>query len=297
MSHILSGIFPAIISPFDAEGQLDTAALAANIKRWNQYGLRGYVACGSTGEAPLLTEEERAQVVRVVRETMYDGMALIVGTGRESTAQTIEACRTAAKSGADYGLVIAPSFFKSLITPEAMLRHYRAVADASPMPILVYNMPLFTGITIPADTVLALAEHPNIIGMKDSSGNGSYLNAIIRGKPADFLVLTGNAPTLAQAFLSGADGAILAIANLIPEICVAMHRATQAQNFAELQRLHKLMQPIAQVVGGSYGIGGLKQAMTLLGYHAGIPRPPLLPATEAQSATIEQTLKDVGLLR
>lgn len=297
MSHMLSGVFPAIITPFDSDGQLDTAALTANVKRWNQYGLRGYVACGSTGEAPLLTEEERAQVIRVVKETMYDGMALIVGTGRESTAQTIEACQSAAKNGADAGLVIAPGFFKSLITPEALLKHYRAVADASPMPILVYNMPAFTGITIPTDTALALAKHANIIGIKDSSGNGPYLNAIIRHKPADFIVLTGNAPTLAQAFLSGADGAILAVANLIPEICVAMHRATQAQNFAELQRLHKLMQPIAQVVGGSYGIGGLKRAMTLLGYDAGIPRPPLLPATKSQASTIEQTLKDVGLLR
>ncbi len=297
MSHILSGIFPAIITPFNAEGQLDTIALTANIKRWNQYGLRGYVACCSTGEAPLLTDDERAQLIRTVKQTMLEGMTLIAGTGRESTAQTIEACRSAAKNGADAGLVIAPGFFKTLITPEALLKHYRAVAEAAPIPILVYNMPAFTGVTIPPATVLALAEHPNIIGMKDSSGNGPYLNAVIRRKPADFIVLTGNAPTLAQAFLSGADGAVLAVANLIPEICVAMHRATQAQNFAELQRLHKLMQPIAQVVGGSYGIGGLKHAMTLLGYDAGLPRPPLLPATAAQTATIEQTLQDVGLPR
>ncbi|MFQ5576131.1 MAG: dihydrodipicolinate synthase family protein [Anaerolineae bacterium] len=296
MDITLNGIFPAMITPFTSTGGVDLPAFKSNIKRWNQYGLHGYLAIGSTGEAPFLSSGERAKLIRAARQTMAEGMVLLAGTGKESTAQTIKACREAADMGADAALVLTPAFFTPLMTAPALERHYRAVADASPIPILLYAMPAFTGVTIPLQTVTALAQHPNIAGMKDSSGNGQYLSTIIRNTPADFAVFTGNAPTFAQALMSQASGAILAIANLIPEICVALYRASAAHNFTEVQHLHNLLQPISEVVGGAYGIGGLKHAMTLLGYKAGLPRPPLLPPTKAQIQEITVALQKAGLL-
>ncbi|RME45467.1 MAG: dihydrodipicolinate synthase family protein [Caldilineae bacterium] len=227
---------------------------------------------------------------------MADGMTLLAGTGRESTAHTIQTCRAAADAGADAALVLTPAFYKPVLTPAALERHYRAVADASPIPILLYNMPAFTGISLSLETIVALAEHPNIAGIKDSSGNSQALSNIIRSVPADFAVFTGNAPTLAQALISGARGAILAVANVVPEICVALFRAAEAHNFSEVKRLHNLILPVSEVTGGAYGIGGLKYAMQRLGYHSGVPRPPLAPPTEAQRAKITAALQSVGLL-
>ncbi len=296
MALVLEGIFPAVITPFGEDGSVDLKALRANIHRWNQYGLHGYLMCGSTGENPLLSENERVAIITTAKASMVEGMTLLVGTGRESTADTIAACVQAARIGADAALVVTPSYYRPLMTPTALERHYRAVADASPIPVLLYNMPAFTGVTLSPETVLSLAEHPNVIGMKDSSGNSQFFAAAVRQSPDDFVVFSGNLPTFAQSLISGGAGGVLAVANVAPEICVALFRAAQAQNFEEVQRLHNLLQPISEVTGGSYGIGGLKYAMTLLGYSAGEPRPPLLSATEAQRKTIKQTLETVGLL-
>jgi len=295
MLENLYGIFPAVITPFTGDGAVDLAALKANIKRWNQYGLHGYTVIGSTGEAPFLSDDERQRIIETTRREMADGMTLLVGAGRESTAHTIQTCRAAADAGADAALVLTPCFYKPALTPAALERHYRAVADASPIPVLLYNMPAFTGISLTLETIVALAEHPNIVGLKDSSGNSQALSNIIRSVPADFTVFTGNAPSLAQALISGARGAILAVANVVPEICVALFRAAEAHNFSEVKRLQNLILSVSEVTGGSYGIGGLKYAMQLLGYQSGVPRLPLSPPTEAQRAKIAAALKSVGL--
>ncbi len=296
MALQLEGIFPAVITPFDDDGALNLGALRANIHRWNQYGLHGYLVAGSTGESPFLTDDERLAVIKTVKNTMVEGMLLLAGTGRESTAHTIEACVQAAKAGADAALVVTPSFYRPLMSPAVLERHYHTVANASPIPVLLYNMPAFTGVNIALETVLALAEHPNIIGLKDSSGNSQFFAAAVRQTPADFAVFSGNLPTFAQSLISGGSGGILAVANVAPEICVALYRAAQAQNFVEVQELHNLLQPIWEVVGGSYAIGGLKFAMNLLGYAAGVPRPPLLSPSAEQQQKIKETLQSVGLL-
>lgn len=296
MALNLEGILPAAITPFTSNGSLDLAALRANIHRWNKYGLHGYLVCGSTGESVLLTESERMAIITTAKASMVEGMTLLVGTGRESTADTIAACHQAATGGADAALVVTPGYYRPLMTPPALIRHYSAVADSSPIPVLLYNMPAFTGVNITLETVLTLAEHPNIVGMKDSSGNSQFFAAAVRQSPEGFAVFSGNLPTFAQALISGGAGGVLAVANVAPEICVALFRAAQAQNFEEVQRLHNLLQPISEVTGGLYGIGGLKHAMTLLGYTTGVPRPPLLSATDKQKKTIKKTLKTVGIL-
>ncbi len=292
----LEGIFPAVITPFDANGQLNLGAFEANIQHWNKYGLHGYLVIGSTGESAFLDDGERTAIIELTKATMLDGMTLLVGAGRESTAHTIQACRNAAEAGADVALIVTPSYYRPLMTPKVLLQYYQSVADASPIPILLYNMPAFTGISLDLETVLTLATHPNIVGMKDSSGNSQFLAAAIRQSPDDFAVFTGNLPTFAQALVSGAAGGILAVANVAPEICVATFRAAQAQNFNELQHLHNLLQPIWEVVGGANAISGLKHAMAMLGYHPGVPRPPLLSLSNEEISKIEQTLKSVGML-
>ncbi len=296
MFYELDGIFPATITPFAADGSLDVKALRANIRRWNQYGLRGYLVCGSTGESAFLSDAERTQIIQITKETMLDGMTLLAGTGRESTAQTIKTCQSAANAGADAALVITPGFYRSLMTARALEKHYRAIADASSIPILLYNMPAFTGVSIPLDLVISLSQHPNVVGIKDSSGNSQFLAAVVRGTPTNFAVFSGNVPTFAQALVSKASGGILAIANLVPEICVALYRAGRAHNYSEVQRLHNLLQTINEVVGGAYAIGGLKYAMALLGYAAGVPRPPLLSPSQEQIETIKTVLQTAGLL-
>jgi 4-hydroxy-2-oxoglutarate aldolase len=297
MLESLNGIFSATITPFDQKGELDIAALKANIKSWNQYGLHGYSVIGSTGEAPFLNNQERGKIIEATKNTMAEGMILLAGTGRESTARTIRACETAANAGADAALVITPSYYKPLMTAETLENYYLAVAEASPIPILLYAMPRFTRVTIPLETVVTLTEHPNIVGMKDSSGDSQYLSTIIRNVPANFAVFTGNTPTLAQALIYGASGGILAVANLVPEICVALYRAAEAHNFTEVQHLHNLLQPLSEVVGGTYGIGNLKYAMNLLGYSAGSPRPPLSSPIEAQIQKVKAALQVAGLIK
>ncbi len=295
--ELFKGIFPAMITPFDNKGKLDLSALKSNIKRWNEYGLRGYLAAGSTGEAIFLSRKERLQLVETTRNTMSDGMTLVVGAGLESTAQSIKLCKDVAKAGADAALIITPSFYKSSVSVNALEKHYRDIANASPIPLLLYNVPKFTGLSLSVDTILSLAQHPNIVGLKDSSGNSQQLASIIHAVPEDFAVLTGHAPSLAQAFICGVDGAILAVANVIPEICVSLHRAAEADSFTDVKYLHNLIPPVSEVTGGAYGIGGLKHAMSLLDYTAGLPRPPLSPPTDAQAQKIQQALQEVGLLK
>lgn len=294
MTGDLNGIYPAVITPFAQDERLDVPALAANVRRWNEYGLRGYMVAGSTGESAFLTDRERQEIIATVKDAMAEGMILLAGAGRESTAQTIETCRAAA--GVDAVLVLTPGYYAPLMTAEVLEKHYLAVADASPAPILLYAMPAYTGVTIPIETVLKLAQHPNIIGMKDSGGNGTYLSTLVRNTPDDFTVFCGHAPSLAPALMSGAGGGILKIANLVPEICVALYRASEAHNFTEVQHLHNLLHPINEVLGGTCGIGGLKYAMSLLGYTAGYPRSPLSMPGPALAQKIEKVLQQAGLL-
>ena len=290
------GIFPATITPFTETGALDTDALSKNIKRWNEYGLRGYVVAGSIAEAPFLEAVERHQIIHATREAMAEGMTLLAGTGRESTAQTIKTSIEAAESGANAVLVVSPWYYKDQMTGPILERHFLAVADACPLPLLLDNIPAFTGFAIPADTVIRLAQHSNIVGIKDNSGNISYLSKIIRNTPADFAFLCGNSAAMVSALMLGAAGGILNTANLAPEICVALYRASQGANFKVAQNLYHLLQPISEVIGGAHGIGGLKYAMNLLGYQAGFPRAPLSSPNEDEAQVIARVLQEANLI-
>lgn len=273
-----ASVFPPMPTPF-ANGEVDTRAIAHNIDRWLGAGLGGIVALGSNGEAPFLDETESDRVIDAARRSVPRDRVLIAGTGRESTRATIEATRRAAALGADAVLVRTPSFFKARMTPDAFIRHYTAVADASPVPVLLYNFPAVTGVTLLPDTVARLAEHPNIVGMKESGSDMAQIGAIITGVPRDFAVIAGAAPAFYPALCIGARGAILALACVAAEQCMRIFEATRAGRHAEALDIQTRIMPLARLVTAVHGVPGLKAALDLSGYIGGEPRSPLAPVS------------------
>jgi 4-hydroxy-2-oxoglutarate aldolase len=222
---ILNGIMPPLTTIFDADGDVDLRALEQNIGRYNETGVAGYVALGSNGEAVHLDSGERASVIETVRRAATPGMVVIAGVNELSTRAAIDSARRAAEAGADAVLVITPYFYKSDMNQNALRGHFTAVADSSPVPVLIYNIPQNTGVAITPATIAQLAEHQNIVGVKDSSGNMAAVAEIIRLAPDHFQTLTGNGGILYPSLLMNAAGAILAVACAAPRACVDLYEA------------------------------------------------------------------------
>lgn len=288
----LSGVFPPMATPFDAQGAVDPVAIRTNIGRWMATGLRGIVALGSNGEAPLLDERESDVVIAAARDGIPRDRLLIAGTGRESTKATIDASRRAAALGADAVLVRTPSFFKPRMTTEAFVAHYSAVADATPVPVLLYNYPAVTGVTFAPDAVGQLARHRNIVGIKETSVDAAQIAAYLDATQGErFTVLAGSAPGFFPALALGARGAILAAACVVPQLCVALHEAFVAGDHAGARELQRRLIPIALAVTSGFGVPGLKAAMELTGYVGGAPRSPLMPAPPEAVAALKKVLQ------
>jgi 4-hydroxy-2-oxoglutarate aldolase len=278
MQARLRGIFPPIPTVFDSRGDVDTAAMSANVRRWMATPLAGVLALGSNGEATSLDEAESDRVLAAVREDVPSAKLLIAGTGRESTRATIDACRRAGSHGADLALVRPPSYFKSQMTDAALIAHFTAVADASPIPVLLYNLPA-TGVTLTLPVVSQLATHANIAGMKETSPELERLGqftAIGNG----FRVLSGWAPVIYPAVAIGAAGGILAVANVVPDECLTLFDHAANGRAAEALSLQRALTPLARLVSSVHGVPGLKHALDLIGFAGGAPRPPLLPASD-----------------
>ena len=273
----LSGIYPPIATPFKND-EVDYAGLAHNVTRWMSTGLRGLLALGSNGEAAFVDEDEAERIVATVREGVPTDRVLLVGTGRQSTRATIAATKRAAQAGADAVLVLTPFYFKAQMTPDALADHYRAVADASPVPVLLYNFTNVTGLNMTPETVAALSAHPNIVGLKDSNGDIAQVAGVVARVPADFTVLVGSASTLYPAMLMGAAGGIVAVANVVPDVCVKLYDLVRAGKHDEARVLQRKLTPLANAVTGGYSIPGLKVAMEIAGYVGGDVRRPLRPA-------------------
>jgi 4-hydroxy-2-oxoglutarate aldolase len=274
-----SGIFTPIATPFRDDGTINDVALRSNVARWMTTSLTGLVVLGSNGEASSLDDDEADRIVDIVREGVPQDRPLIAGTGRESTRATIAATRRAAAAGIDAALVRTPSFFKPQMTSDAFVRHYTDVADASPIPVLLYNVSLYTGVNLLPDAVERLARHPNIVGMKESGGDIAQIAEFVSRTPDEFTVLAGSATTLFSSLCAGCDGAILALASLVPDDCLRMVALVRDRRIDEARALQRRLLPLARSVGGSYGVPGLKAALDLMGYVGGVPRPPLRPVT------------------
>jgi len=289
-----TGIYTPIVTPFRTDDAVDEDALRHNVQRWMKTPLTGLVVLGSNGEAAQLDDVEADRVVEVVRAHVPAERPLIAGTGRESTKATIAATARAAAAGVDAVLVRTPSFFKAQMTAEVFVRHYTEVADVSPVPVLLYNVSMFTGVNLHLEAVERLALHPNIVGMKESGSDIGYISEVISRTPDDFTVLAGSATTFFHALCAGCDGAILALASVLPEACVRMQTLVVEQRLAEARALQHWLTPLARSVGTTYGVAGLKAALDLTGYNGGVPRPPLRPAPPSVVETISGQLAALG---
>jgi 4-hydroxy-2-oxoglutarate aldolase len=294
MSKPFAGIFTPIVTPFTADDAVDEGALRRNVGRWMKTPLTGLVVLGSNGEAAQLEDVEADHIIDIVRAEVPPNRPLIAGTGRESTAATIAATRRAATAGVDAALVRTPSFFKAQMTSDVLVRHYSDVADASPIPILLYNVTMFTGVNMQPDAVERLSAHPNIVGIKESGSDIGQIAEFVSRTPDEFTVLAGSATTLYHALCAGCDGAILALAMLLPDECVRMHDLVAERRFDDALALQRQVLPLAKAVGTTHGVAGLKAALNLKGYEGGLPRPPLRPATQLVIDTITRQLQELA---
>jgi len=283
----LSGIYPALVTPFTANGAVSITDLKHNIARYNQTGLTGWVVNGSTGESMLLTRDETDAVLVAVKEAAATSKHLIAGTGVESTAETIDRTKRAAEIGYQWALVKTPHYYKPAYQPEVFIEHYRRVADASPIPVLLYSVPQFTGVALEATV---LAEHPNIVGIKESSGNILRVSEMIATTPETFSVLTGSASTLLPALVLGVRGGILALASAFPEQCVALYQLARSGKLEQARRMQQSLLLASNLIVAEAGIAGVKFAMDQRGYRGGLPRRPLLPLADSLKARILRTV-------
>jgi 4-hydroxy-2-oxoglutarate aldolase len=289
----LNGIFTAITTPFEADGAVAVDHLRENIAKYNRLPLAGIVAVGSTGESVLLTRSEVEQVFSTVRESAAPGRILIAGVGSESTPETISRSKAAANIGFDFVLVKTPSFYKSALNADALVEHYRRVADASKLPVILYSIPQLTGIALEADLVARLAEHKNIIGIKESSGNVQRVGEIIAAAPDGFQVVVGSADTLYASLMLGAIGGVLALADCLPELCIELHRAVAADQIATARDLNLRILPASKKIVRQMGIAGVKCAMDYRGYYGGPVRGPLLPLNAGQKREVEAVVNSL----
>ena len=285
----LSGVLPPMTTPFQ-NGKVALNRLKENFQKWNRTGLSGYLVLGSNGEAVYLNEREKMRVIEASRESIPASKVMMVGTGTESTQETIRFTNQAAKMGAECALVVTPSYFKGSMRPQVLHDHFIAVAEKSRMGILLYNVPQFTGINMEPELVARLSEHPNIVGIKDSSGNIGQLSEIIHLSQEGFAVFVGSAPVFFPALCVGAVGGILAVANAVPGECVQIHHLYMKKKFDEARELQFRLTPLAKGVTTKYGIGGLKMAMDLAGYFGGDPRPPLKKQGQEVKEELQQML-------
>jgi len=290
----LQGVFPPLTTPFTAAGELAPDRLRENIARYNRTRVAGYVVMGSTGESVLLSRAEAEQVWAAAREAAAPEKILIAGTGVDSTAETISRSRRAAELGYQAALVKTPYYYKPQMTPEVWLEHYQRVADASPIPILIYSVPQFTGVAIEAAVVARLAKHPNIIGIKESSGSVQRVSEIIAATPDDFQTIVGSASTFYASLAIGATGGILALACVIPELCVELYEAAVARESARALELQRLLLAPALTIISRCGVPGVKYAMDQTGYFGGPPRRPLLPLGDAARRDVDALLASVA---
>ena len=288
MSYNLSGIFPPLTTPF-TEDDLAIDKLLRNIRKYERRELSGYVLFGSNGESAFLTNKEKLLLISSVRE--HTKKTLIAGTGLDSIKDTIHLTNEAAEKGADYALLITPSFFKSEMNHHTFLNYYTKVAESVMIPILIYNVPKFTSVNIEPDTIIELSKHPNIAGLKDSTENPSRISEIVANVPDSFKVIVGTASVLYPGLASGAVGGILALANIAPDECLQMYNLFLSGKNKEALELQNKMIPVNRAVTLKYGVAGLKAALDILGYEGGNPRMPLEPLSEAQIIELKIILK------
>jgi 4-hydroxy-2-oxoglutarate aldolase len=293
----LRGLFPPIPTPFNATGAIDSEVLTAHFDFLCAFDLRGYVMLGSNGEAVHLSLEERSQLLEISRGLIPENRLLIVGTGCQSTRQTIALSKRAADVGADAVLVLPPHYYRGRMTLEALTRHFHAVADTLSIPVILYNMPACTGMDLDVPTVAAIANHGNIIGLKDSGGNVAKLGALHQLLGDDFQILAGSASFLLPALSVGAIGGVLALANIAPAQCLAIRENAMAGNWNRAREIQVRLIEANMAVTSRWGVAGLKAAMKMMGLPSSFVRAPLLDLDGADIEQLKSILKASQILK
>src|SRR5712692_10271512 len=294
MSINYHGIFLPVTTPFAADEEFDRRGLTENFKKWNATGITGYVILGSTGERVHCDEREYVQVIEAARRAVPKEFAFIVGAGQQSIRGTIREIARAARAGAEAVLMITPHYYRAAISQDTLASHYTAVADASSIPIILYSMPDLTGIKIEPETAARLSAHENIVGIKDSSADLTKLAETVRLVPDDFAVMIGNGTVFCDALRAGARGGILAVGCVVPQLCVEIFRAVQEGDIDRASALQALLTPLAAAVTKTYGIGGLKAALEMVGFIGGTVRAPLPQLGEEARAEITRLLDEAN---
>lgn len=292
----LAGIFPPIPTPFTAEGEVAYDQLHSNLERWNSQPISGYVVGGSNGEFVSLSLEERIKVVHEARQAIPKERLLIAGSGLHSTHETIKLTKEMSKAAADAAIVVTPSYYKGRMTPAAFENHYAQLAEKSPIPIILYNVPANTAIDLPLESVAKLAQEPQIVGIKDSGGSVTKIGAMVHSTPEDFQVLAGSAGFLLGALSVGAVGVVAALANIAAEPLAALYEHFQQGEIGAARALQLSLIEINTTVTARFGVAGLKAAMDFLGYYGGPVRSPLLPLTEEEKEVLREILVNAALL-
>ncbi len=294
---MFEGIYTPIVTPFNDDEEIDYEKMYHNLERWGRTDLAGIVVLGSNGEFVFLSFDEKLKLAKDVIGRFNKEKKVIVGTGCESTKETIELSKRASEIGAGAVLVLPPHYYKGAMNDEVLYRHYRDIGDESPVPVFVYNMPGNTGINLSSSLVTKLSQHPNIVGIKDTSGSIVQLSELVRDTQDDFAVFPGNAGYLFPALAIGAKGATLALANILPEDCCTLFSLFKEGRMDEAQALQLKMLEINALVTTRLGIPALKAAMDMLGYHGGRPRRPLRPLPEEGRKLVEDALRRHGALQ
>jgi len=296
MRRSFKGIFAPLTTPFEG-GDISIEKFRENILKYNNFDLSGYVILGSTGESIYLTDEESEKLVRTAIEIADSGKKIIVGTARESTKITLEFTNRMAALGPDAALIRTPSYFKNCLNRAALKNHFLTIADHSKLPVIVYNVPQNTGISVDQQLILELSKHPNIIGMKDSSGNLAFLGEVITDLSPQFNFLLGAGSILFPGIIYGASGGIITLSDVVPDMCVKLYNLSLEGKLDEALRLQLDLIPLNQAITKTIGVPAAKYALDLLGYYGGPCRLPLLPLDEKGKKIIENILNKLNLLR
>ncbi len=292
----LTGVLVPTTTPFAPRGEVDLDAFERNVRELAQTGVAGFVVGGSTGEAVLLDAAERLNLWTATREVAPDSV-LVPGTGAESTRTTIRMCRAAGQAGADAVLVQPPAFYKGAMTREALADHFRAVADASPVPVIVYQVPLrMSTVDLSTPLLAELSEHDNIVGVKDSRGRLDLIREVVEATREGFQVLVGSGALLQAALQAGAVGGILGVANIAPELCAEIFAAHQRGDVESAARTQSRVAPVHTGIVGGMGVPGVKYAVDLVGRAGGAPRSPLRPLSEQGRGEVARLLEDAALI-
>ena len=292
----MAGILPPIPTPFDANGELNVQALAKNTAKWNTYPLSGYVVLGTNGEMHYLSEAEKLTYFEAARKHIPAEKLFVAGCGCESAHSTIALVKKVATLGADVALLVNPSYYRARMDNAGLTDYYTRVADASPIPLSIYNIPANTMVDMSADLIIRLSEHPNIAGVKDSGGNLAKLGQIVKSARPGFQVLAGSAGFLYPALCLGAIGGVLALANIAPKQCCDLLNYATHGKHEEAKTLQLRLIAANTAVTTGFGVPGLKAAMDMIGMYGGNPRSPMLPLPEDQKTALRKILQAAGIL-